>query len=91
VRKSTNLGGRKNRGRWYIPWYCAESDLNELGVMGSGTVAAIQSAMNVLRGGLNASGVPLVVLHQTSLAVPGIVGSLTTDSLVATQRRRLGR
>ncbi len=91
VKKRTALGGRTNRGRFYIPWYVNETSIDEAGQLDSGSKAEIQTAMNALRGNLAVAGVPMVVLHSTDPAVPAVVIALTLDPLVATQRRRLGR
>jgi hypothetical protein len=91
VRKTTNLGGRLNRGRFYIPWFVDEAGTDEVGLIDTPNSTAIQSAMNTLRTNLSVANVPMVVLHSTSVATPGLVTALTADRLVATQRRRLGR
>lgn len=100
VHKRTARGGRRGRGRMYIPWAITATSLSENGALPGGDVSTVQAAVDVWRGALNTGGNPLVLLHRPSLpgtehpTVPGApdpVISCTVDPLVATQRRRLGR
>lgn len=91
VRKLTALGGRMNRGRFFIPWYADESALDEGGRLSTLERQATQDALTVFLAALTTTELPMVVLHATSLSTPPIVTALSVDGLVATQRRRLGR
>lgn len=95
VNKRTASGGRKNRGRWFIPWFVGETFVDEVGVMTPATVAPLQTAMNnVLAGFSDPPLEHLVILHDDSSPVPHTptpVTSLLVSTLIATQRRRLGR
>lgn len=94
VHKRTAVGGRRNRGRFFIPWYVSEGDVGEDGVIVGTGVTAKQNAMNSWRIALGAAAFPMVVLHSVGNTAPGVptpVSALQVDPLIATQRRRLGR
>lgn len=90
IRKNTALGGRRGRGRIYFPgiW---DGAVSAGGTVASGTVDAIQLAINSwnneLRIGL---GGDLVLLHA-DLTTPTVISSFSVQSTVATQRRRQRR
>jgi len=90
IRKATGVGGRQNRGRMYLPWACDEGGVSELGILETAVISATNDAFAGYLADLDTAGVPMCLLH-TGSAVPTRVISGTTDSLVATQRRRLGR
>ena len=100
VHKRTARGGRRGRGRMYIPWALATTDITEAGIITGTTVSGWQTAVDAWAASLAAGAGPLVILHRSSLpgttkptvaGPPNPVTSLTVDTLVATQRRRLGR
>lgn len=94
VRKNTIRGGRRGRGRMYLPWSVATTSVDEAGGVLTAAVSALQSKMNSFFSALNANQVPMVLLHNEGVSTPGapnVVTSLVVDSRVATQRRRLGR
>jgi hypothetical protein len=100
IHKRTSRGGRRGRGRMYIPWASPTSDIGETGVVTSTRVTAAQSAINAWRTAVIAAAGPIVLLHRPSTpgtthpstpGPPDEVSSLVVDPLVATQRRRLGR
>lgn len=95
VRKQTGLGGRRNRGRMYIPgpprnWFSAA------GIFGTTQLASAQTAVEEL---LDPSTLALagfsnaVLFHSTGVtptpSTPTPITSLSVQSKVATQRRRL--
>lgn len=96
VRKRTDLGGRRGRGRMYLPCV-AEGAVDNVGNVSSGTVAAIQTALDEWHEHLTAlvGGrlYPPVVLHRSegigTEPAPTPVTRFTIDSKIATQRRRL--
>jgi hypothetical protein len=104
VKKSTAVSGRKHRGRFYIPYMAAESDINFAGDLAPASVATWQAAFSALLANLIADGIPMVIANKT-LAIDPITGkkyvthigrgpdvtSLTVEHIVATQRRRLVR
>lgn len=92
--KRTAVGGRRNRGRLFLPWFVIETNVAEDGVIDGSTVSAIQTALNNWRTTLVTASLPPVVLHSVGLTTPGAptpITSFQVDALVATQRRRLGR
>jgi hypothetical protein len=94
VKKSTALGGRRNRGRFYLPaGFTAESQVDESGGIATTTVQAWDIRMADFLVALGAGGGydGMVILHSELPALPTLVTSLTTDARVATQRRRLHR
>lgn len=91
IKKRTALGGRKNQGRWFLPWCLPENAVDEIGLISGSTVNGLQAAMNAVLAAATSANLPFVILHRTDPGVPPQVTALTVDNLVATQRRRLGR
>jgi hypothetical protein len=94
VAKRTERGGRRGRGRLFLPWYIPETDIAEDGTIQSSSLVGIQAALNTWLTQLASGSTPMVVLHRPGLTTPGvpnIVTALPVQTLVATQRRRLGR
>lgn len=94
ARKSTGRGGRRGRGRLYIPWCTSEGNVDEAGVLTGSARNTINTALAAFLTALGVQTVPMVLLHSPGLTSPGapdVVTSLVADSLIATQRRRLGR
>jgi hypothetical protein len=100
VHKATARGGRRGRGRMYIPWCCQATDVTEAGTIGAATVTLVSNAVNAWVTAVTPDPGPLVILHRPSRntigpgSVPGspnVITSWTVDPLIATQRRRLGR
>jgi hypothetical protein len=94
VKKNTALGGRRNRGRMYIPGV-DEDKVNPSGGITPSWITTVQTTLDDFFDGMAAVDLPLVVLHTQ---VPGItqpspvtITGLTLDQTVATQRRRLRR
>lgn len=93
-KKTTARGGRRGRGRMYLPWALDETLIDETGAIPTPTVTAATAAALVWRLALNSRGCPLVILHapgKTATGAPDPVTSMVADRLIATQRRRLGR
>lgn len=87
VRKVTGVGGRANRGRWYLP------GVNEADVLWDGTIVAarvssLQAAHDAFFTALGVTGNDPVILHN-SIATPTAMTGFQADSLAATQRDRL--
>jgi hypothetical protein len=94
IHKRTARGGRRGRGRMYLPWWIQESDVDERGAISSTTIGFMNTALATWLADLAADGCPMVVLHdpgRTPAGAPDVVTSLTVDPIVGTQRRRLGR
>lgn len=89
VRKVTNLGGRKGRGRTYFPGV-TEASVGDGGQVneGDGSLrASLEGFWNGITSGVG-SLTDLVLLHTTSIT-PTSVESWVMDNRLATQRRRL--
>jgi hypothetical protein len=89
VRKGTALGGRKNRGRMYLPGV-DEGEVLQGGTIQPGKLAGVEAAVDAFMAAMIADGHTLVVLHNGP-EIPTEITSLTVDGTVATQRRRLRR
>lgn len=92
VRKGGALGGRMNQGRLFIPGVPEGAATND-GKLSSGFLSAAQTGMTALRDDLLENGVEMVILHSEggTSRPPVSVLTLTVQSVVATQRRRLRR
>lgn len=94
VHKRTGLGGRGGRGRFYIPGV-QEGNVGTTGVVAGATVAAWNTNLAAWRTAVNgAAGVlNMVLLHSSpgayAATVPYDITSLSMDTVIATQRRRL--
>jgi len=93
VKKTTALGGRRNRGRFYLPWAVASGSIGETGTLVGTEVTSLQTKATLLKTTLAAgpSSKPMVLLHQVGSTTPTLVTALTVDARGATQRRRTGR
>lgn len=100
VHKVTTRGGRRGRGRLFIPWIVDETSVDEAGLIAGAMITTLQSAMNTWRTALASNGVPMYLLHDASVpgtahpttpGAPNEVTALQVDKLISTQRRRLGR
>jgi hypothetical protein len=96
IHKHTARGGRRGRGRMYLPWVLAESSVTDTGVIDSTDRTAFQTHANDFLADVVAAGVvdAMVVLHTSGESTPGlpnVVTSLTVDGVIGTQRPRLGR
>lgn len=87
LHKSTDLGGRKGRGRMYLPGVL-EADVSSFGNITAGIVTAINVDAAALLSGLTTELVPMVLLHSDATA-PTLVTGLQCDGIAATQRRRM--
>jgi hypothetical protein len=94
VHKNTSQGGPRGRGRFYLP-SVYESQANNLGQIDSGTIAALNGSVGTFLANVLAlpSVLSMVILHDSlGISAPGaptIIQSLSTDPVIATQRRRL--
>lgn len=90
VRKLTASGGRRNRGRMYVP-AVTEADVGSLGVINTAWQATVNAAMNALYIALvNSARIDQIVLfHDTAPFTPTVVTGLELQPKIATQRRRL--
>jgi hypothetical protein len=94
VHKRTARGGRRGRGRLFLPWWIGTADVDERGAIASATFGFMQTCLNTFLAALVTNDVQMHLLHgagQTPIGAPDAVTSMTLDPTVATQRRRLGR
>jgi hypothetical protein len=89
VVKSSDLGGRKGRGRMFIP-AMSETDVGIGGQMDNGYLASALAILGDFKDAMDLADLPLVLLHNDATA-PTLVTSLTPSSTAANQRRRQRR
>jgi hypothetical protein len=90
VRKSTDQGGRQGRGRMYIPGP-SEVDTNADGLLSAGFLTLCNTVFGDMINDFSLNDVPLRLLHSSGGPSPAVVTGLSTDPVLATQRRRLRR
>lgn len=90
IRKVTATGGRRGRGRMFIPGP-REATVDPTGIINTTDRNNLQTAMNNLRTNMIAlaSVDAVVLLHQTPPQTPDVITALTVQTRVATQRRRM--
>lgn len=100
VTKRTARGGRRGKGRMFIPWALSTGEPDEAGIVLTATITAWNTALQLFRAQLSSFSMPMVVLHKPSppgtehsstMGAPDLVTSLVASNLVSSQRRRLGR
>lgn len=96
ARKVTGVGGRRGRGRMFLPWCIAETAVDEVGVINPANVITINGLLEdwLERLGLETNPSPMVLLHATGntpVPAPSPVTSLSLDTRIGNQRDRLGR
>lgn len=100
VHKTTSRGGRRGRGRMFIPWVLDEGSVTEAGLLVGAHMTTLQTACNNFLTALTTFGVPMYLLHNPSTpettkptvpGAPNLVTGLKVDAMISTQRRRLGR
>jgi hypothetical protein len=89
IEKNTALGGRRNRGRFYMPGV-PEAGVADNGFVETTTLGNLTTGAADFLARIQAEVLQMVVLH-TGPSLPTVVTSLTPDPQVATQRRRLRR
>lgn len=89
VSKRTALGGRRNRGRMYIPGI-PETSVSPFGSIDPTLRQNMEDECDAFLAAIDAAGCPMVILHNT-VGTPTLVQSLTVSASVATQRNRLRR
>jgi hypothetical protein len=93
IRKISALGGRRNRGRMYVPGMAIRAQISQAGVIDAGFLADLQTNLNtfleVVNTGATFNPTDLGVLHSEAPAAPAVIVDLVADPKLATQRRRL--
>lgn len=101
-KKTTGVGGRKNRGRMYLPFALATSDVGENGVIVGAAVTGGTTQSSAFLAALIVDAMPLVIANKsfntplpphyvTVISAGQNVTAFAAEGTVATQRRRLGR
>lgn len=92
VRKVTAAGGRAGRGRWFVPG-ASQNLFQEDSRMTPGDDVTYDAVWEDFRTALIAVDLIPVVLHSVGspIQTPTEITAFRTDSLAATQRRRLRR
>ncbi len=86
--KRTALGGRRNKGRNYIPpVYFSEADVDPRGAI-TVSMTTRQAVVTQFVTKMAELDVPLVLFHSDG-GVPTSITGLTVNSLIATQRERM--
>jgi len=90
IQKRTALPGKHGRGRMYWP-SMGEADVDGVGAISPGAKARIATMLTAWTNAVNTatSFDAFAVLHTTSTPAATKITSLTVDSTLATQRRRL--
>lgn len=105
LKKITTLAGKRNRGRAYVPYMCAEANVGIDGRIQGGSLATMQTAADNVIAGLAGGGFDMVIANKVLVDNPSppplryvdsidmgpVVTTLFVEPVVATQRRRLVR
>jgi hypothetical protein len=92
VRKRTTEGGRRNRGRMFIPpFQVSEGGVDQAGVIQAATVTAIATSWNAFWNALTTAALPQFLLHSEGPFTPTAIVGYEYQALLATQRRRMRR
>lgn len=87
--KETALGGRKNRGRAYLPpVFPGDAEINELGQIAATQLGQLNDEFGNAFNALVTAGLNPCLYHSDGSAGTPLTG-WTVGSLIATQRRRL--
>lgn len=90
VRKLTGSGGRKFRGRWFLPpCHMLVTGIGSNGDLVSGPLAEIQGYCDDFLTDLATGLYTMVLLHSDGVTSPTTVTALQVQSKAATQRRRM--
>lgn len=89
IRKNTAAGGRRNRGRMFMPpCNVAEVNVDQNGSILPATVSVNQTNWNNFVAALALNPMTIELFHTDS-AVPTEITSLSVQTILATQRRRM--
>lgn len=90
-RKNTIHPGREGHGRMYYPG-CDETSVGSEGQVASGKVTGLNNQIAAFRAALAliGGGVSIYLLHNSATA-PYAISTMSAETVVATQRRRLKR
>lgn len=91
VEKRSEVGGRRNRGRAYIPWALADTAVTEIGAIIPATLTSWQTLFDNFHAALTSDSFTPVILHGPGVSTPGAPTPITrfvVNPTVRTQRRR---
>lgn len=89
VSKSSATGGRKGRGRWFVPpFMLGESGVDGQGQISSGIIPTLQGYLDQVMSQNTAIGFGACILHSVA-GTPAEITAMTLQPQIATQRRRL--
>lgn len=87
--KGTATGGRKGRGRWFVPpFVLGESGVDGNGIIDSGALAVVQGYLDAFLAQCDTLSLEPVLLHSAA-GTPSPITALTFQAQLATQRRRM--
>lgn len=90
MQKSTSRGGRRGRGRAYLPpAHVIEGNIGPSGTIAAVQLAAVEALYDAAYTVLDATAYPPYLLHSASEVAPDHVLSWTLSSKLATQRTRM--
>jgi hypothetical protein len=94
VKKATSRGGRHGKGRFFVPAFLPEGQVDNVGNISDGVLANGVTASSALRTALAddagpADETPMFLLHNEDGGDPNEVTALSIDRVISTQRRRL--
>lgn len=101
-KKTTGVGGRKSRGRMYLPFALATSDVSENGTIAGAAVSGGTTQSTAFLTQLATDTTQMVIVNKTfdtsgpkpfvtAITIGPTVLTFAAEATVATQRRRLGR
>jgi len=91
VRKNTSFGGRRNRGRMFLPpAFVAETDILPNGVISNTAVTAMNGHMASLLSAMALQDLTPKLFHSDG-AAGTTIDSMTVQARLATQRQRMRR
>lgn len=91
IRKQTALGGRRNRGRMFVPPFrTAEGDITPNGIISTTPLATMQAEWSTLISSMATNDLSPVLWHSDGSAGTPITG-FVVQARLATQRTRLRR
>jgi len=91
LKKNTARGGRKGKGRGFLPpIWIAENNVDAAGVLAGTNLTALNVLWANALTDLASASKPAVLLHSDG-STPDVITSWFVEPVVATQRRRLVR
>lgn len=91
-RKNTSGGGRRNKGRAYVPsTVLTEASVDGAGVINPGNMAGTQALFTTALTATIAAGYEPRLFHTEAPFTPTVIDTFTLESQMATQRRRMRR